>query len=115
MRLKEAFATAARCGSRAETHTPYPYMRCYCSICRAQGGGGYATSWAKRRRQRARRRQPGQSCAHQGAGDKRKRLAGAPASLRAAAARWGQTRRPEWVHPFASAIDTRRLPLEEAC
>lgn len=26
-----------------ESHTPYPYMRCYCSICRkTQGGGGYA-------------------------------------------------------------------------
>ncbi|WED44011.1 GFA family protein [Legionella cardiaca] len=26
-----------------QTHTPYPYMRCYCSICRkTAGGGGYA-------------------------------------------------------------------------
>lgn len=26
-----------------ETHSPYPYMRCYCSICRkTAGGGGYA-------------------------------------------------------------------------
>ena len=25
------------------SHTPYPYMRCYCSICRkSSGGGGYA-------------------------------------------------------------------------
>ena len=25
------------------THTPVPYMRCYCSICRkTAGGGGYA-------------------------------------------------------------------------
>lgn len=25
------------------SHTPYPYMRCYCSICRKiAGGGGYA-------------------------------------------------------------------------
>ena len=23
-----------------KTHTPYPYMRCYCSICRKTGGGG---------------------------------------------------------------------------
>jgi hypothetical protein len=28
---------------RCISHTPYPYMRCYCSICRkADGGGGYA-------------------------------------------------------------------------
>lgn len=26
-----------------ESHTPYPFMRCYCSICRkTAGGGGYA-------------------------------------------------------------------------
>src|SRR5512132_4022379 len=25
------------------SHTPYPFMRCYCSICRkTDGGGGYA-------------------------------------------------------------------------
>jgi len=23
-----------------DTETPYPYMRCYCSICRKTGGGG---------------------------------------------------------------------------
>ena len=23
-----------------QSHTPYPYMRCYCSICRKTGGGG---------------------------------------------------------------------------
>src|SRR5690242_8244708 len=22
------------------SHTPYPFMRCYCSICRKTGGGG---------------------------------------------------------------------------
>ena len=27
----------------AVSKTPYPYMRCYCSICRkTAGGGGYA-------------------------------------------------------------------------
>ena len=33
------------CGAvsfRARTHTPYPYMHCYCSFCRKTGGsGGY--------------------------------------------------------------------------
>ena len=33
-----------------ESDTPYPYQRCYCSICRkTQGGGGYAVNlmgWA---------------------------------------------------------------------
>src|SRR3546814_5933922 len=35
-----------RCGGvrfSAESHTPYPYQRCYCTICRkTAGGGGYA-------------------------------------------------------------------------
>jgi hypothetical protein len=37
---------SCRCGVvrfTVESHTPYPYQRCYCSICRKQdGGGGYA-------------------------------------------------------------------------
>jgi hypothetical protein len=24
----------------AVSHTPYPYMRCYCCMCRKTGGGG---------------------------------------------------------------------------
>ena len=27
-------------GFSIESHTPYPFMRCYCSICRKTGGGG---------------------------------------------------------------------------
>lgn len=37
---------SCHCGAvhfSVESQTPYPYMRCYCSICRkTQGGGGYA-------------------------------------------------------------------------
>ncbi len=37
---------SCRCGSvrfSLASHTPVPYQRCYCSICRKQaGGGGYA-------------------------------------------------------------------------
>ena len=37
---------SCRCGAvsfTCESHTPVPYQRCYCSICRKQdGGGGYA-------------------------------------------------------------------------
>lgn len=37
---------SCRCGAvsfQAESKAPYPYMRCYCSICRKVGGsGGYA-------------------------------------------------------------------------
>jgi hypothetical protein len=37
---------SCRCGAvhfSVQSHTPFPYQRCYCSICRKQqGGGGYA-------------------------------------------------------------------------
>ena len=37
---------SCRCGAvhfSCESHTPQPYQRCYCSICRkTDGGGGYA-------------------------------------------------------------------------
>ena len=42
MRLKGSCSCGAVKFS-LDSHTPYPYMRCYCSICRkTQGGGGYA-------------------------------------------------------------------------
>lgn len=37
---------SCRCGAvrfAVQSHTPHPYQRCYCTICRKQqGGGGYA-------------------------------------------------------------------------
>ena len=37
---------SCRCGAvsfSVDSYTPYPYQRCYCSICRkSAGGGGYA-------------------------------------------------------------------------
>ena len=37
---------SCHCGAvkfSVDSHTPYPFMRCYCSICRkTAGGGGYA-------------------------------------------------------------------------
>lgn len=39
---------SCRCGAvtfSAQSNTPYPYQRCYCSICRKAGaGGGYAVN-----------------------------------------------------------------------
>ena len=39
---------SCRCGAvnfSVASHTPYPYQRCYCSICRKAGaGGGYAVN-----------------------------------------------------------------------
>jgi len=93
------------------SQTPYPYLRCYCSICRkTQGGGGYAINImgdadtlavkgarnlsvyrARLREGRRITRSPGRRhfCSKCGS------------SLWMWDPRW-----PKWVYPFASAIDT---------
>ena len=112
MRLTEA-ATAARVRFRVESHTPYPYMRCYCSICRkTQGGGGYAINImgdAADARGQRRASTSRLSRAHPEHGDDAQApVAGAAAFLRAcASALWvSDPRWAQWVYPFASAIDT---------
>lgn len=99
-----------------ESHSPYPYQRCYCSICRkTQGGGGYtiniggdAKSMKLTGREHitiyhAKMRNPGEPelpstaerhfCKHCGS------------YLWLFSPEW-----PELIHPFASAIDTQ-LPV----
>jgi len=98
----------------AESSTPYPYMRCYCSICRkTAGGGGYAINimaqadtfkfegeehLAFHQAHVEDEEAPGKMvtspakryfCRHCGS------------ALWVADPRWAQ-----WVYPFASAIDT---------
>lgn len=108
---------SCHCGSvryRAHTRTPYPYMRCYCSICRkTAGGGGYAINIMAEADSlqvegmehvsvyRAliedesnpgeRRQSPGRRhfCKHCGS------------ALWVFDPRWEQ-----WIHPFASSVDT---------
>jgi len=96
-----------------ESHTPYPFMRCYCSICRkTQGGGGYAinimgdaATLAVRGRHnvavyRARLREPGAARAKLSSGRRH-------FCRRCASALWiFDPQWPQWVYPFASAIDT---------
>jgi hypothetical protein len=94
-----------------QSAVPYPYQRCYCTICRkTQGGGGYAinlggdaASLKVRGRKavyRAKLKEPG---------DKRARTSTAERNFcrRCGSALWLFS--PEWpelIHPFASAIDT---------
>ncbi|NNN26581.1 MULTISPECIES: GFA family protein [Pseudomonas] len=91
---------------------PYPYQRCYCSICRkTQGGGGYAINLggeAASLRVRGRKhisiyhaklREEGQRTRTSGAERHFCSLCGS--GLWLYDARW-----PELIHPFASAIDT---------
>jgi len=89
------------------SRTPYPYMRCYCSICRKTGGGGgYAINIM------------GEAATLEVEGEDRlgvyqARIDGktSPGERHfcrdCASALWvSDPRWPELVHPFASAIDT---------
>jgi hypothetical protein len=105
---------SCRCGAvrfRVESPEPYPYLRCYCSICRkTAGGGGYAINLG------------GLSDTLEVEGEEsisvyQARIAGelSPAQRRfcrnCGSALWVfDPRWPELVHPFASAIDTP-LPI----
>ncbi len=102
---------SCHCGAvrfSVESHTPYPYMHCHCAICRkTAGGGGYVinimgdaatleVSGAEAIRIYQARQDDGSIS------ESKRHFCGACASyLWAADDRW-----PDWVYPFASAIDT---------
>jgi len=112
--LIEGSCYCGRVKFRAFSHTPYPYMRCYCSMCRkTAGGGGYAVNIMA---EASRFSVEGEEhvAAHDNWTDdeeqpgKRKRSLGkgyycrdCGSALWAADPRW-----PQWVYPFASAVDT---------
>ena len=84
-----------------ESETPYPYLHCYCSICRkTAGGGGYAINimgnadtFRKHGRTRVYR-------ATRGGGERH-------FCPKCGSALWVWDKAwPEWIYPFASAIDT---------
>jgi hypothetical protein len=105
---------SCHCGAvsfQVRSQTPYPYLRCYCSICRkTQGGGGYAinimgdtgTLKVKGARHlavyRARVREGGKTIRSHA---RRNFCVKCASALWVWDPRWGQ-----WVYPFASAIDT---------
>ena len=72
MRLKGS----CHCGAvrfSLESETPFPYLRCYCSICRKTAGGGGERHFCPK----------------------------------CGSALWVWDKHwPEWIYPFASAIDT---------
>jgi hypothetical protein len=107
---------SCHCGSvtfRLESRTPYPYLRCYCSICRkTAGGGGYAINImglastlkiSGRKhigvyRARIGKDERGKPVISEG---RRHFCRECASALYLWDARW-----PRWVYPFASAIDT---------
>jgi hypothetical protein len=92
---------------------PYPYQRCYCSICRkTQGGGGYAINLsgdAHSLRIRGRKNISIYHAKIRERGSRRARISSAERNFcrLCGSALWLFS--PEWpdlIHPFASAIDT---------
>ncbi|VVO16020.1 GFA family protein [Pseudomonas fluorescens] len=116
MRLEGSCHCGAVSFSLTSTH-PYPYQRCYCSICRkTQGGGGYsvniagdAASLKVRGRKsiaiyHARLKDEGDKRAHRSTAE-RHFCSECGSGLWLFSPEW-----PELIHPFASAIDTA-LPV----
>ncbi len=96
-----------------DSDSPYPYQRCYCSICRkTQGGGGYAINLGGDARTLKILGQDDVSVYHaklKRRGEQRAHTSTAQRHFcrRCGSALWLYD--PEWpelVHPFASAIDT---------
>lgn len=107
---------SCQCGAvrfRVRSAQPYPYQRCYCTVCRkTQGGGGYAinlgadaetlrvTGRARIVLYHARLKEPEDLRAHRSTAERH--FCG-----QCGTALWLYD--PEWpelLHPFASAIDT---------
>ncbi len=107
---------SCRCGAikfSVESHTPVPYQRCYCTICRkTAGGGGYAinlgadagtlqvTGEPNLGLYRAEIRDETSGACETSSGERR--FCG-----RCGSALWVfDPRWPDLVHPFASAVDS---------
>jgi hypothetical protein len=91
---------AVRFSVRSET--PYPYMHCYCSICRkTAGGGGYAINVMGKAATMKVKGRTRIYHATRGGPDRH-------FCPKCGSALWLWDRRwAQWVYPFASAIDTR--------
>ncbi len=101
---------SCHCGSVSfslDTNTPYPYQRCYCSICRkTAGGGGYAINimgWAETLEVTGEEHIQVYNVRKNGETSplERRFCGGCGSALWVYHDKW-----PELVHPFASAIDT---------
>lgn len=99
---------SCHCGAvrfSVQSATPYPYMSCYCSICRkTAGGGGYAINiMGKAETLKVKGRTSVYRATSRG-GERH-------FCAKCASALWVWDRRwPEWLYPFASAIDSK-LPV----
>ena len=113
MKLKGSCSCGAVTFSVA-SQTPYPYMRCYCSICRkTAGGGGYAINimgGAASLKVKGKKSLSAFRARIRDGGSKRGKLSLARRHFcsKCGSALWvWDPRWPEHIYPFASAIDTK--------
>jgi hypothetical protein len=104
---------SCHCGAvrfAVQSHTPYPYMCCYCSICRkTAGGGGYAINimGAAKSLKVEGRRNLSVYRAKVSPRAKKPSPGRRHFCRRCGSALWvWDPRWPDWIYPFASAIDT---------
>lgn len=105
---------SCRCGAISfslDSHAPYPYQRCYCTICRkTAGGGGYAINLlgdASSLKVRGRKSLAVYRARIEAGGHCRTSKGQRHFCSRCATALWlFDPQWPELIHPFASAIDT---------
>ncbi|MGH8225112.1 MAG: GFA family protein [Gammaproteobacteria bacterium] len=111
MRL-EGSCHCKRVRFRLESDTPYPYMRCYCSICRkTAGSGGYAINLGGQAETLEVEGREHVGVYRARLTDKSGEIIESPAERHfcrhCASALWAwDPRWPALIHPFASAIDT---------
>jgi hypothetical protein len=96
---------SCHCGAvrfSVESETPFPYMRCYCSICRkTAGGGGYAINiMGKADTMKVKGRTKVYRATRNG--PQRHFCPKCGSALWLWDRRWAQ-----WIYPFASAVDTK--------
>lgn len=102
---------SCQCGAVSfslESKTPYPYMRCYCSVCRkTDGGGGYAINLMGEAASLQVRDEADTKRSYHALIDGKESVAERHFCGRCGSSLWlWDPRWPELIHPLASAIDT---------
>lgn len=102
---------SCQCGAvefSLESRTPYPYMRCYCSICRkSDGGGGYAINLGGDSNSLVVQDKDNVKRYYHAVIDGETSRAERHFCSRCGSSLWlWDPRWPELIHPLASAIDT---------
>lgn len=105
---------SCRCGAvsfTVDSHTPYPFMRCYCSICRKISGGGGHTINIMGVAETLAIKGEGSIEKVQVEKDGKRSDMSRSFCKACSTALWGwHPAYPELLHPFASAIDSE-LPI----